>query len=138
MKFPITLRFIKPCDARGWIGVGCYVLVLIILCMMWTDKGLLKDDFFKLLATAIVLTGWNNGPVGWAYQATQSGGEAAKSSARIAEGAAAAAIGSLPPTAPPSESIKSPDAPAAAQAVADAAQGTADEIKDATTQGEKP
>jgi hypothetical protein len=82
------LSVIKPCDARGWIGVGCYVLVLILLGMMWADKDLLKDDFFKVIATAIILTGWNQGPVGWAYQATKSGGEAAASSARIAEKAA--------------------------------------------------
>ena len=82
-------------DARGWIGIGCYVLVLILLAMMWADKTLLRDDFFKVIATAIILTAWNNGPVGWAYQATKGGGEAAESSARIAEQAAAAA---LPPT----------------------------------------
>lgn len=89
MKFPITLTLVAPHDARGWIGVGCYILVLILLGMMWADKDLLKDDFFKVIATAIILTGWNNGPVGWAYQATKGGGEAAESSARIAEAAAA-------------------------------------------------
>ena len=98
MNFPIVITLAKPQDARAWIGAGCYFLVLLVLGMMWTDKALLKDEFFKLLATAIVLTGWNNGPVGWAYQATKGGGEAAESSARIAEGAAAAAIG-LPPKA---------------------------------------
>jgi hypothetical protein len=85
------LSFAKPCDARGWIGLGCYVLVLILLGMMWADKELLKDDFFKVIATAIILTGWNNGPVGWAYQATKGGGEAAESSARIAEKVASTA-----------------------------------------------
>jgi hypothetical protein len=85
------ITFTKP-DARGWIGIGCYVLVVILLGMMWADKTLLKDDFFKVIATAIILTGWNNGPVGWAYQATKGGGEAAESSARIAEQAAKAAL----------------------------------------------
>lgn len=85
MKFPIVIQFVKPADARGWIGIGCYLLVVFIFLMMWTDKALLKDDFFKVLATAIVLTGWNQGPVGWAYQATQGGGEAARSNAKIAE-----------------------------------------------------
>ena len=88
MNWPVTIKITKPnhpVDARGWIGLGCYILVLVVLGMMWADRALLKDDFFKLLATAIVLTGWNNGPVGWAYQATQGGGEAARSSAKIAE-----------------------------------------------------
>lgn len=91
MKFPLTINIVAPHDARGWIGAGCYVLVLILLGMMWSDKGLLRDDFFKVIATAIILIGWNNGPVGWAYQATKTGGEAAESSARIAEQVAAKA-----------------------------------------------
>lgn len=74
-------------DARGWIGLGIYLLVLLLLAMMWTDKALLKDDFFKTIATLIIGTGFINGPVGWAYQATKGGGEAAESTARIAEAA---------------------------------------------------
>ncbi len=75
-------------DARGWIGLGCFALVLIVLAMIEADKNLLKDDFFKLVATAIVLTAWIGGPVGWAFQATKTGTEAAESSARIAENVA--------------------------------------------------
>lgn len=81
----VRLYYTHPRDARGWIGFGCYVLVIVLLMMMWMDKNLLKDDFFKVIATAIILTGWNQGPVGWAYQATKGGGEAAESSQRIAE-----------------------------------------------------
>lgn len=77
----IKLNYTHPSDARGWIGLGCYVLVLVLLAMMMADKDLLKDDFFKVIATAIVLTGWNNGPVGWAYQATKGGGELADANA---------------------------------------------------------
>lgn len=72
-------------DARGWIGFGCFVLVLIILGMIAIDKTLLDNNAFLVLATAIVITGWANGPVGWAYQATKGGGEQAESTARIAE-----------------------------------------------------
>lgn len=75
-------------DARGWIGIGCYSLTIIILAMIAIDKDLLRVDAFLILATAIVITGWNGGPVGWAYQATKGGGEQAESSARIAERAA--------------------------------------------------
>lgn len=94
MSWPIVIRIaiVRPHDARGWIGFGCYLLVIVLLLMIWADRTLLKDDFFKVIATAIILTGWNNGPVGWAYQATKGGGEAAESSARIAEQAATAAL----------------------------------------------
>lgn len=72
-------------DARGWIGFGCFLLVIVILAMIAFKPVLLENDAFLILATAIVVTGWVNGPVGWAYQATKTGGEAAESSARIAE-----------------------------------------------------
>lgn len=84
----LRVTIVKPHDARGWIGLGVYVLVIILLCMMWADKALLKDDFFKTIATLIIGTGFINGPVGWAYQATKAGGEMAESSQRIAEEAA--------------------------------------------------
>lgn len=83
----------KPTDARGWIGIGIYVLVLLILGMIWFDRTLLRDDYFKTICTLIISTGFINGPVGWAYQATKAGGEMAESSARIAEQAASAAVG---------------------------------------------
>lgn len=84
MKRPLfTVKIISPDDPRGWIGFGCYLLVLILLGMMWADKSLLRDDFFKVIATAIILTGWNQGPVGWAYQATKGGGELADKNAEI-------------------------------------------------------
>lgn len=96
-------------DARGWIGFGCFVLVIAVLVMIWVDKELLKDDFFKLIATAIILTAWINGPVGWAYQATKSGTEAAASSARIAE----SAVGLPPEPSPasPTEVVVEPEQP---------------------------
>lgn len=111
------MNWIRP-DARGWIGLGCFILVLVILAMIAIDKTLLDNNAFLVLATAIVITGWANGPVGWAYQATKSGGEMAESSARIAEQAATAAVGGVVPKT----------ATDAAEQVADAAQGKADEI----------
>lgn len=72
-------------DARGWVSIASLFLVLLILVMIWTDKDLLKDDFFKTLATLIVGTGWINGPVGWAFQATKSGGELAERNANLVQ-----------------------------------------------------
>jgi hypothetical protein len=89
----IVIKLCYPSDARGWIGLGCYLLVVILLAMMWADKTLLRDDFFKVIATAIILTGWNQGPVGWAYQATKSGGELADKNAEIVKQQAAAPQG---------------------------------------------
>lgn len=90
MKFPIVITLQRPVDGRGWVGVACFALTLIILWMIWADRALLHDDFFKVIATAIILTGWNNGPVGWAYQATKSGGELAERNAGLVEEAARA------------------------------------------------
>jgi cytochrome bd-type quinol oxidase subunit 1 len=87
-----TITVVKPTDARGWIGLGSFLLTVAVLVMVAIDKTLLHEQAFLVLATAIIVTGWINGPVGWAYQATKGGGEAAESSARIAEKAAAAAI----------------------------------------------
>lgn len=97
MRLPIviTVRIISPGDARGWIGLGCFSLALIVMAMVFAHPELLKDQAFLVLATAILVTGWINGPVGWAYQATKAGGEAAASSARIAEQAATAALPAL-------------------------------------------
>lgn len=75
-------------NERGWIGLGCFILVFVILGMIYNDKTLLDNNAFLVFATAIIITGWNQGPVGWAYQATKGGGEAAESNARIAEAAA--------------------------------------------------
>ena len=90
--------------------------------MIMVKPSLLENDAFLILATAIVVTGWVNGPVGWAYQATKGGGEAAESSARIAE----AAAGLSPAPAPAG-------AAEAADQMADAAVDRAAEIR-ATTQ----
>lgn len=84
MKLPIVIRLsiAKP-DGRGWISLACFALVLIILLMMWADRSLLRDDFFKTIATALIITAWLNGPVGWAFQATKSGGELATQNADL-------------------------------------------------------
>lgn len=71
------VRFIDRIDARGWVSIASFALVIILLAMMWIDKDLLKDDFFKTIATALIVTAWLNGPVGWAFQATKAGGELA-------------------------------------------------------------
>lgn len=120
----VRLYIVHPGDARGWIALGCYSLVLVVLGMIAASPSILEQDAFLILATAIIITGWVNGPVGWAYQATKGGGEAAESTARIAEEAATAAIKGQPKQEPVPENVEE-----AAQDTADAAQRKADAIK---------
>lgn len=72
-------------DARGWIGLGSFALTVAVLAMVLFDRTLLRDDFFKVIATAIILNGWNSGPLAWAYAATQAGGDLAKRNQDIVE-----------------------------------------------------
>lgn len=72
-------------DARGWIGIGSYALVVLVVILIWQDRTLLNNDFFKVIATAIILTGWNGGPLSWAYAATKSGGELADRNADLVQ-----------------------------------------------------
>jgi hypothetical protein len=78
-------------DARGWIGIGSFVLTVTTLAMILFDRTLLRDDFFKVIATAVILNGWNSGPVAWAYAATKGGGELADKNADIVRDQASAA-----------------------------------------------
>jgi len=79
-------------NARDWIGLGSFALTVMVLWMMKTDRALREDEFFQTIATAIITMGFLGGPVSWAYAATKGGGEAAESSARIAEKAAEATV----------------------------------------------
>jgi len=65
--------------------MGSFMLTVATLTMILFDRTLLRDDFFKVIATAIILNGWNNGPLSWAYSATKSGGELADRNASLVE-----------------------------------------------------
>lgn len=73
---------------RGWISLGTFALTVMVLWMITKYPELRNDEFFKTIATAIIITGFLNGPVSWAFSATKGGGEAAEANARIAEAAA--------------------------------------------------
>lgn len=72
-------------DARGWIGIGIWVLTLIILGMMWADRSLRDDEFFQAIAVLIIGTGFVNGVVSWAFSATQGGSELASRNADVVQ-----------------------------------------------------
>jgi len=84
-------------NARSLIALACYSLVLVVFGMIWTRPALLDNDAFLILATAIVITGWVQGPVGWVYQATERGNKQAESNARIAETVAGVPAGGQQP-----------------------------------------
>jgi hypothetical protein len=69
-------------DARGWIGIGAFVLTVMVLWMVKEDTALRGDEFFKVLATLIV-GGFVKDVLGWAYTATKGGGELADANAKI-------------------------------------------------------
>ena len=104
-------------NARDWIGIGTFVLTVMILWMIKEDRTLREDEFFKTIATLIIGTGYVGGVVSWAYAATKGGGEQAESSARIAESVAGVA------TPVPA------DAAQAARQTADAADSKAEQIE---------
>lgn len=70
-------------DARGWIGLGVFVLTVMVLWMLAAFPDLRGDEFFKTIATLIIGTGFVNGVVSWAYSATKGGGELADRNADI-------------------------------------------------------
>ncbi len=77
------IRLLERLDARAYIALGSFLLVLAVFAMILWERSLLDSDAFLILATAIVITGWVQGPVGWAYQATKNGGELAERNAQI-------------------------------------------------------
>lgn len=70
-------------DARGWVGIGSFVLTVMVLIMLAVFPALRSDEFFKTIATLIIGTGFVNGVVNWAYGATKGGGELAENNATI-------------------------------------------------------
>lgn len=45
-------------DQRGWYAVALFVQTCGILIMLACYPDLTRDEFFKSIATAIVVTGW--------------------------------------------------------------------------------
>lgn len=79
-------------DARGWIGIGIFVLTVAVIIMLAAIPALRTDEFFKTIATLIV-GAYIKDVVGWAYSATKSGSELAAANSRMIES-------NMTPTAP--------------------------------------
>lgn len=72
-------------DARGYIALGSWLLVVFIFLLIKEERELLESDAFLILATAVVITGWCQGPVTWAFGSNKTSGELAERNAGIVE-----------------------------------------------------
>lgn len=71
-------------DARGVIGIGIYLLVLMVFALMAWKAELRQDEFFKTVS-ALIVGAFIKDVVAWAYSATKGGGELAERNASIVE-----------------------------------------------------
>lgn len=99
-------------DARGWIGISVFALVLVILLMIALSADLRQDEFFKTVATLLV-GAFIKDVVGWAYTATKQGGELAERNQALVEHAANAPVAPPPVPQSPSEPVPTIEAAAA-------------------------
>ncbi len=83
------MKALDRLDARGWIALAVYALVLIDVLLLATVPGLRGDEFFKTIST-LIFGAFLKDVVGWAFQATQGGSDLANRNASIVEDAARA------------------------------------------------
>ncbi|WP_420142799.1 hypothetical protein [Sphingomonas sp.] len=74
-------------DARGWIGIGVFLLTVMVFVMTAAIPELRDNEYFKTLGT-LVVGAFIKDVVSWAYAATKGGGELAERNAAIVEQAA--------------------------------------------------
>jgi hypothetical protein len=67
-------------NGRGLVGLATFSLTIMVLWMVKADESLRQDEFFKVIATAIVLTGFINGVVAFFYSQNQLNAEASQNS----------------------------------------------------------
>jgi len=69
-------------DARGWIGIGVFLLTVMVFVMTAAIPALRDNEYFKTLGT-LVVGAFIKDVVSWAYAATKGGGELADQNAAI-------------------------------------------------------
>jgi hypothetical protein len=89
---------LRNIDARGWIGIGVFLLTVMVFVMTAAIPALRDNEYFKTLGT-LVVGAFIKDVVSWAYAATKGGGELAERNATIIQKQAEA----MPPI---SEDIK--------------------------------
>lgn len=91
-------------DARGWIGIGVFLLTVMVFVMTATIPDLRQNEYFKTLGT-LVVGAFIKDVVSWAYAATKGGGELAERNASMVERQAAT------PTGTPTDPLNVKDVP---------------------------
>lgn len=59
-------------DARGWLSIAMFLLTLAILIAITFKPELAENEFFKVLASAIVVTGLLNNVTGFYFTASKA------------------------------------------------------------------
>jgi len=67
---------ILPHDFRGWVALGLFVQSSSLFGLMCLREGLMDNQGFMTLASAVVVTGWIGGVAAFAYSAGKQQGEA--------------------------------------------------------------
>jgi hypothetical protein len=111
MKFP-------QIGERQWVTIALFALAFFIIGLMAADASLRRDDLFKVLAQAIVLTAVVNGIVAFHFSSNKGNERATENTATALTTIAAVANAGQPATT---------------QAEADGARAVADKADDAAT-----
>lgn len=118
-------------NGRGLTGAATFSLTVMIILLMVEYPELREDEFFKVIATALVLTGFVNSVIPFFYGQNQLNSEASLNSktafetmGKQAEATVAAAVSSPPQQNPADAAAR------AAEETAEAAVHKAEEIKE--------
>ena len=84
------IAYLARMDARGYITLASFVLVVVVLILSALYPDLRHDEFFKNIGVVLVVTCWTNGAIAWSYGTTKNGGELAQQNADIVKANAAA------------------------------------------------
>lgn len=63
-------------DARGWIAVAVYSLVIYLVTLIVWDRTLVQNEFFKLIAQGVIIQGLLTTVVSYYYTASKSTADA--------------------------------------------------------------
>jgi hypothetical protein len=77
-------------DQRGWMAVGMYLMSGWVLWLAKPAPGVEPSEFFKTLASAIVVTGFLNSVLGFLYTSSKATAEAREQTTRALDIAHAA------------------------------------------------
>lgn len=61
MKSPIVIQIRGPAiGERQWVTIGLFAFATLLLSMAWANTGLWREEVFKVILQAVVLTGMLN------------------------------------------------------------------------------